>query len=147
MHSRSSGFWPKPSPSSRPRIRMKSSGMSSSRTAAIRSRSKSRISFLTRAQTTIRVLPCSIPQRPAGQVQEDALQVGLFQLQADQPRLLLVEGAHQPNQGTLDIGTLQLQPPAVPLGQRAVGQLLDALAQARRQVGQAEADQAAQLLE
>ncbi len=59
MRTRSSDFWPKLSPSSRPRTRMKRIGSPSSMIAAMRSRTRTRISFFARVQIDMSLIPDS----------------------------------------------------------------------------------------
>src|SRR5262249_37507873 len=67
--------------------------------------------------------PRLIPQRPAGVVQEDPLQVRLLRLQVDRLQPQVVERRHHPQQGRLDLAALQLHA-AVALAEADAGQLL-----------------------
>src|SRR5262245_43252536 len=129
---RSSGFWPKPSPSKRPSTRMNSSGSTSRTRAAMRSRNSRRISFsasrrmmdmggsfgLVRAATvrergedrslTVAARqPSLVAQRLAGQVQEDALQVGLLGLEVQGLDAGVDQDRPQPQQRALDVAAGQ----------------------------------------
>src|SRR6516165_1718449 len=136
-----SSFLPKPSPTDMPRTRMKMIGMAKRITRARASRTSKRMSFFARFQTTIVHL---IAQGPTCQVEEDPFQIGFFGFKTYEVHLQIIEQSQELQEDRFGIFAAKHEI-SVAFAQVSVRQFAGAVAQLRRHVVHAKANQARQL--